>query len=643
MRRDLLILIGCVLLLRLPFLSQAVQGDDVYYLMFARNALVDPLHPLQMGFRLQGELVWAAGHTRPPLNAYILAGLLAVFGEVRETAFHLFYALFSVAAAAGAYFLARRFTARPLLAAFVFAAAPAFVVNGNKLEADLPLLSLWLGGFALFVHNRFRWAAAVMALAGLASYQTSFAVPILAWRAWRQARRNWTAWGAVLAAPAAVSSWQLWETATAGTVPAGVLAGYFSTYGLLELERKLFSTAALMGHLGWIVSPVLVVRACAGAPRRGWLLAGASFAAALPLALLLQGYTAPERLLLWASLGAGLTVLAGCGFLAFRGPSEADRFLSVWVLVFFAGAVAVFYAGSARYLLPVAAPAALLVVRRVNSKAWLVGATVPHLALSLGLAWADFEYVNQYRGFARELAPRVQGKRLWHNAEWGLRYYLGELGGEPLLDGQEVYAGSVVAESELAEQTGYRATGARRRLLHREVTTQTVPVRLIGLGSRSGYSSSEFGVLPFDPGHGVIDRVTAWGVGMGEARLPYLSMADPQSGEQLLWGFYQQEAERWRWMAKEGAALLKASPEVSGFVFEFHIPRESPARRVTVFLEGRKLVSQSYSGDGGYTLRAPVQFTESKPVQVRVAVDRAFEPPGEGRELGVVVLGLGFR
>ena len=53
MRRDLLLLTIAVVLLRLPFLNQAVQGDDVYYLLIARNAQVDPLHPMQMGFRLQ--------------------------------------------------------------------------------------------------------------------------------------------------------------------------------------------------------------------------------------------------------------------------------------------------------------------------------------------------------------------------------------------------------------------------------------------------------------------------------------------------------------------------------------------------------------------------------------------------------------
>ena len=53
-----MLLIIAVVLLRLPFLDQAVQGDDVYYLFIARNVQVDLLHPMQMGFRLQGELVW---------------------------------------------------------------------------------------------------------------------------------------------------------------------------------------------------------------------------------------------------------------------------------------------------------------------------------------------------------------------------------------------------------------------------------------------------------------------------------------------------------------------------------------------------------------------------------------------------------
>ena len=68
MRRDLLLLAGLVLLIRLPFLAQPIQGDDVYYLAMARNGLVDPLHPMQMGYVYQGQHIWMAGHSHPPLE-----------------------------------------------------------------------------------------------------------------------------------------------------------------------------------------------------------------------------------------------------------------------------------------------------------------------------------------------------------------------------------------------------------------------------------------------------------------------------------------------------------------------------------------------------------------------------------------------
>ena len=62
-----------------------MQGDDVYYLLIAENARVDPAHAMQFGFRLQGETVWAAGHTRPPGNAYLLAGDLCIIYNLRTT------------------------------------------------------------------------------------------------------------------------------------------------------------------------------------------------------------------------------------------------------------------------------------------------------------------------------------------------------------------------------------------------------------------------------------------------------------------------------------------------------------------------------------------------------------------------------
>ena len=140
--------------MRLPFLNQAIQGDDVYYLAAAEHAQIDPLHPNHVRYVFLGDRVDMRGHPHPPLNAWALGALLAVFGDVREVPFHAAYIVFSLIAAAAMWSLARRFSPQPLWATLLFLATPAFVVNGNSFEADLPFLAFWMASIALFVSRR---------------------------------------------------------------------------------------------------------------------------------------------------------------------------------------------------------------------------------------------------------------------------------------------------------------------------------------------------------------------------------------------------------------------------------------------------------------------------------------------------------
>src|SRR5882762_651492 len=132
LRWPILLILAFVLLLRLPFLNQAVQGDDDIYLTGARHALIDPLHPNHGQYVFRGEVVDMRGHPHPPLVSWVLAALIAIFGDIREIPFHAAFALFSMLAAVSAWFLARRFSPRPLEAVLMFLAVPAFVVNGNS-------------------------------------------------------------------------------------------------------------------------------------------------------------------------------------------------------------------------------------------------------------------------------------------------------------------------------------------------------------------------------------------------------------------------------------------------------------------------------------------------------------------------------
>src|SRR5580704_14864399 len=91
-------LLAAILLIRIPFLNQAIQGDDDIYITEAAHAQVDPLHPANTHYIFRGDEVDLRGHSHPPLNAWPLALLVAVFGEVKEVPFHVAYIAFSLIA-----------------------------------------------------------------------------------------------------------------------------------------------------------------------------------------------------------------------------------------------------------------------------------------------------------------------------------------------------------------------------------------------------------------------------------------------------------------------------------------------------------------------------------------------------------------
>src|SRR5438105_4014769 len=185
------IALALVLLIRIPFLHQAVQGDDHIYLTEAAHALIDPLHPNDVRYVFMGDEVDLRGHSRPPGNAWPLAALLALFGDVKEIPFHAAYLVFSLIAVWAMWSLAVRFSPRPLWATLLFIAVPAFVVNGGSLEADLPFLAFWMAGAALFCAEKPVLSAVAMALAAMVAYQAMFLVPILAVYAWLNRRHAW--------------------------------------------------------------------------------------------------------------------------------------------------------------------------------------------------------------------------------------------------------------------------------------------------------------------------------------------------------------------------------------------------------------------------------------------------------------------
>ncbi|HUQ91795.1 MAG TPA: glycosyltransferase family 39 protein [Bryobacteraceae bacterium] len=619
-----------VLLLRVPFLNQAIQGDDVDYLRAAEHAQIDPAHPQHVWFIFQGAKVTMQGHPHPPLNAWFLAALLAVTKDVNEVTYHAAYIVFSMIAGLAALALALRFTTEPLLATLLFLTTPAFVINGNSLESDLPFLAFWLAAVALFVKavetKSARWltaAAAAMACSAMTAFQALILVPILAIYLW-QKRRDWLAgWLSILAIPAALGGWQLYERLTSDVLPAQVLAGYFKTYGLQTVTNKLRNAAALTAHLGF---PVLLLSPLWGRHsfRFVW------FLLAFLAALLMDAH-----MLFAVPFAAGVAVILYC--------ARARRnFLAGWVLIFFAAALILFFAGAARYLLPAALPVALLVAS-IHTRPWLIAGITAQLTISLMLATVNYQHWNGYRQLVHRRAQDWENKRIWVNAAWGLRYYAELAGALPVVLGQPMRPGDIILTSRLALPVPFSTGGGALVPVEQIPITSPLPFRLIGLDSKSGYSAASAGLRALDIRTGPIDIVRIDTVVERKPTLSFLPMNAPEADQQIVSGIDRLEENRYRWMLRRGVLLVKKPPSDAPLEIELHLPEAAPARRITLTVDGAPIADRTFAAAGTYKLRtAPIRVAEDS-ATVTIEVDKTFQSPGDQRELGVILVSVGFR
>jgi 4-amino-4-deoxy-L-arabinose transferase-like glycosyltransferase len=581
------ILIAAIILIRLPFLNQAVTGDDNYYLASAEHAQIDPLHPNHTTYVFTGKDVDFRGYPHPPLNAWALAALLAIFGDVKEIPFHTAYLFFSILAVSAMWSLSKRFSPHPFWATAIFIAVPAFLINGNSFESDVPLVAFLLAGAASFIkavdQRSPKWlviASIFLGLSSLVAIQAVFIIPILLFYA-----RDWKpAWLTALAPAIILSAWQIFEYFSIGRFPILWTTTYAFEYGLERYKSKLINIAGLTVHFFFIVFPLLI-----------------------PAAIY-----------------------------KLRRDKDAT-FLLLWTAIFFLGAAALFTEGSARYLLPIAAPLALL-VSRLPAR-YLQLATAAQLTLSLGFATANYQQWNAYRDFAHSLTKQTNAHRTWINAEWGLRWYLEADGARPIHAQQPIPAGDMVVTSELAYPVPYHRGGSVPTPIAQQDVTSIIPLRLIALDSHSGYSTAHKGILPFGISTGPIDKVRAEILVAKQPTQQYLPMAAPEADDQIISGIYSREGNNtWRWTAGEATVALKPPPQPTPLHIELVIHDSSPVRNIKVIAEGRTLYEHTYQKTGAYKIDTPA--TQSPNITLKF--DHAFQVPGDNRELAVQLVAIGY-
>lgn len=592
---QLLVILIVAIATRVIFLEHPVQGDDYYYLASAMYGQTDPLHPGHARYVFQGKEVDMRGHPHPPLNAWILTAILAITGSITEMTLHSYYLGFSLMVAISMWALSLRYTKHPSGTTLLVLMAPAFVVSGNSVESDLPFFAFLLCGMTAFFYRQLWLAVPMLACAGLAAYQSVVIVPILWLYLWMKHRQWRTGWIVSCTPVVVLLLWQIYERVSGGAFPVAVAAGYFNEYDLQRFSAKLRNAVALSGHSLFLVGPFLT--------------------------------------------GSVIGTL----WMQRRYFDKTNVFLFGWMVIFFCAALVLFFAGSARYLLPMLPPAAILAARILEDRKTILSiGLVCQAAVAMGLASANYEHWKGYQDFVERHRREFGNRRVWINGEWGLRYYAEARGGLPMRLGQAVQPGDLILSSKLAFPIPYTTGGGTLVPFAEEKIVPQLPFRLIGLDARSAWSTASMGLLPFDLSTSPVDIVRADLVVEKQPTLSFLPMGAPQAESHIVSGIYQLETGLFRWMGEQGSVYLKSSGERAPLELKLFIPDTAPARTVILEVDGKEVDRHKFDRTGLHQFKtAPVQWPRGRAL-VTIKVDQTFVAPGDTRRLGIILQEVGF-
>ncbi len=481
----------------LPFASRAVFMDEHIYIQIARAAQTNWLFPqetpkLFFGMRYANF----ADHTHPPVAEYYLAFLYWLLGGFREVPFRILFSIFPITAVLAFYHLARRFTPHPFVVSLMFAFSPAFFVYSPTLMMDIPMLAFLLAGFALYfsyVEGRPRLlplASICFILAAGTGYtalvpMACFGVSLVA------ARRPLKEIAAVAAAPVVVSFWLLMVTVHFGGFPLTRTVQYYASQG--SAVKNVLATLSFLGAV--VICPWPFEGG-----RRVFVLA--SIAVASLLSVLVSWPGLGYRMWFIALAASGLAILvrfaAGVRHLLASGRNSGEGFLLLWLpatLLFFIAAADMI---NARYIL-LSVPPLLLMLFRETTNRRLLFTLIPTGILSIGLAYADFTFVNSYRDWVEQNVPALQqqGFHVWSGAESGLRFYLERRGAVSLAAADDQAApGDLIVRHSLYRY-GLFAEPVLTVLKTFSLTSR-FPVRTYNAPTHSGLHDSNIGLVPFN-------------------------------------------------------------------------------------------------------------------------------------------------
>ena len=502
------------------FSGKAFTIDDPLFLWLGAHLQTNPFDFFGFSVNWYGVEQPMYEVTRnPPLGGYYLALAAQLFGW-GEVALHRAFLLPAALAAGVSYSLARRFCSRPLEAAFIGLATPAFLVSSTNVMCDTLMFALFCGSLRCWIEglDRDRWtwllAASILAcFAFLAKYFALSLVPLFLAYGWARKRRA-GAWTAFALAPiAALAAYEMQTAALYGT---GLLfdAVRFATMEATEATTRMDVRLGVgLAFAGGCLAPVLIY-----APLLwSWRFLVVCLALMSGLLVLIQaelfsktGVPVPAFTYAQAAVmgvgGFSLVALAATEVWRKRDPETL--LLGLWVLGTLAFAFFFNWVNNGRSNLPIAPAVGILIVRRIDwlrsqerapppTARWTALAT--SVALALAVTYSDYRWADEVRkaatGITREFVK--EGRIVYFLGHWGFQYYM-EAGGARAMRGGQDW----VEEGELLVIPTNNTKADIPPKEHAEPIARTIHhepawLRTNSIQMSAGFYSSGYGSLPF--------------------------------------------------------------------------------------------------------------------------------------------------
>jgi 4-amino-4-deoxy-L-arabinose transferase-like glycosyltransferase len=515
-QRAILAILAVVAVL-LPFINKAFHIDDTLFLWMAQQISQHPSDPY--GFSVNWNSIVQPMFSlmqNPPLSSYYAAAAGSFLGW-SEPAMHCAFLLPAVAAIVGTFFLARRLSGSPLIAALFTLFTPVFLISATTIMCDVWLLALWIWSIECWLRGieRNAWwlltlASVLAAAAALTKYFGISLVPLLA-------------------ACTVASERRLTPRLLFLLIPLFALGGY-EILTKAKYGHGMFSAATT--YRTWTGTPqkLFLKRALTGLSFTGGCLIGALFYAPFlkPRKLLVIGlgifvtFLALFYFFLARGLSSGVEIIAvtvegalfattAVGILALTAADVVQRrtpdsvLLGFWVFGTFFFATFLNWSVTSRTLLPMAPPVAILLLRRFN--VYRPGAKVdvstwwpllPAAIMSLLLATADYRLANTARTASRRFQAQLRTElgTVWFQGHWGFQYYMEKWGAKPMdVAHAAVFSGDVIILP--AHNVGLAHLSSEKTILVEEVQYAPFPLVTTMTLRTAGFYSNGWGPLPW--------------------------------------------------------------------------------------------------------------------------------------------------